>query len=439
MKWALWLLVLFSVAVAVTLAARYNSGYVLVVAQPYRLELSLNLMAVLLLALFFLTYFIVRLAVITLRLPAEVKEFRSRRRREKARSAMLDGLKAFFEGSYAKAEKSSAAALELKESPAVSAISALVAARSAHELRKYTRRDEFIAIAESIAPKEITARLMTQAELLLDEHRPEEALKILRSLHTAGTRQHAAALRLELKAQRQLKNWDAVLSLLSQLEQLDATDITRMKQLRRHAHVENLKSRTLNPQALQEYWQNTSSTDKKDNKVAAVAARAAADAPGRRARLDPLMQSRDLGAAGAGQAVGGAAGKGVAPTEFELSVLVPVTSLCPCSKAISDYGAHNQRSHVSVNAVFSDPACVQVDELIRAVEQQASCELWGLLKRTDEKFVTERAYENPKFVEDLVRDVAEQVKGLPGVLRFRIEAENFESIHNHSAYAVIEG
>jgi HemY protein len=274
MKWALWLLVLFSVAVAVTLAARYNSGYVLVVAQPYRLELSLNLMAVLLLALFFLTYFIVRLAVITLRLPAEVKEFRARRRREKARSAMLDGLKAFFEGRYARAEKSSAAALELKESPVISTISALIAARSAHELGKYTRRDEFIAMAESNAPKEITARLMTQAELLLDEHRPEEALKILRSLHTAETRQHAAALRLELKAQRQLKNWDAVLSLLPQLEQLDATDITRMKQLRRHAHVENLKSRTLNPQALQEYWQNTSSTDKKDNKVAAVAARA---------------------------------------------------------------------------------------------------------------------------------------------------------------------
>jgi HemY protein len=274
MKWALWLLVLFSVAVAVTLAARYNSGYVLVVAQPYRLELSLNLMAVLLLALFFFTYFIVRLAVITFRLPAEVNEFRSRRRREKARSAMLDGLKAFFEGRYAKAEKSSATALELKESPAVSAISALVAARSAHELRKYTRRDEFIALAASNAPKEITLRLMTQAELLLDEHRPEEALKILRSLHTAGTRQHTAALRLELKAQQQSKNWEAVLGLLRQLEQLDAIDMTLMKQLRRHAHVENLKSRMLNPQALREYWQNTSSTDKKDNKLAATAARA---------------------------------------------------------------------------------------------------------------------------------------------------------------------
>lgn len=126
-------------------------------------------------------------------------------------------------------------------------------------------------------------------------------------------------------------------------------------------------------------------------------------------------------------------------SEFELSVLVPVTSLCPCSKAISEYGAHNQRSHVTVQLVFDDPAHVNVDALIRAVEQQASCELWGLLKRSDEKFVTERAYENPKFVEDLVRDVAVELKKVAGVQRFRVVAENFESIHNHSAYAVVEG
>lgn len=126
-------------------------------------------------------------------------------------------------------------------------------------------------------------------------------------------------------------------------------------------------------------------------------------------------------------------------SEFELSVLVPVTSLCPCSKAISEYGAHNQRSHITVNAVFNDPSAVDVDSLIRTIEQEASCELWGLLKRGDEKFVTERAYENPKFVEDLVRDVAVQLKSVAGVQRFRIEAENFESIHNHSAYAVVEG
>ncbi len=130
---------------------------------------------------------------------------------------------------------------------------------------------------------------------------------------------------------------------------------------------------------------------------------------------------------------------GESGVEFELTVQVPVTSLCPCSKAISEYGAHNQRSHVTVTAHFTDPSLVDVDTLIRDVEKQASCELWGLLKRTDEKFVTERAYENPKFVEDLVRDVAQAVRALPGIRQYRIEAENFESIHNHSAYAVVTG
>ncbi|MCC2596425.1 GTP cyclohydrolase FolE2 [Pusillimonas sp. MFBS29] len=126
-------------------------------------------------------------------------------------------------------------------------------------------------------------------------------------------------------------------------------------------------------------------------------------------------------------------------TEFELAAQIPVTSLCPCSKAISEYGAHNQRSHVTVTAIFSQPDLVDLDHLIRLTEQQASCELWGLLKRTDEKFVTERAYENPKFVEDLVRDVAVQLQAVSGIQRFRVVAENFESIHNHSAYAVVEG
>ncbi|OZI33847.1 GTP cyclohydrolase I FolE2 [Bordetella genomosp. 10] len=123
--------------------------------------------------------------------------------------------------------------------------------------------------------------------------------------------------------------------------------------------------------------------------------------------------------------------------EFELVVQVPVTSLCPCSKAISEYGAHNQRSHVTVSAILGDD--VGMDDVIRAVEEEGSCELWGLLKRPDEKFVTERAYDNPKFVEDLVRDVAARMAARQGIRRYRVEAENFESIHNHSAYAVVEG
>jgi GTP cyclohydrolase I len=121
---------------------------------------------------------------------------------------------------------------------------------------------------------------------------------------------------------------------------------------------------------------------------------------------------------------------------FTLKVLVPVTSLCPCSKKISERGAHNQRSHVTVAARIN--TFVWIEDLIDRVEGQASSELWGLLKRPDEKYVTERAYDNPRFVEDLVRDVAGELNGDKRIEWYVVESENFESIHNHSAYARIE-
>ena len=121
---------------------------------------------------------------------------------------------------------------------------------------------------------------------------------------------------------------------------------------------------------------------------------------------------------------------------FTMKVVVPVTSLCPCSKGISDYGAHNQRSHVTICARTNTH--VWIEELVRIAEDQASCELYGLLKRPDEKFVTERAYDNPKFVEDLVRDVATALNRDPRIDAYVVESENFESIHNHSAYALIQ-
>jgi GTP cyclohydrolase IB len=121
---------------------------------------------------------------------------------------------------------------------------------------------------------------------------------------------------------------------------------------------------------------------------------------------------------------------------INIKVIVPVTSLCPCSKKISDRGAHNQRSHVTVNVETDD--FIWVEEIIDMVEAQASCELYGLLKRPDEKIVTERAYDNPKFVEDMVRDIAHQLNIDERILAYTVESENFESIHNHSAYALIE-
>jgi GTP cyclohydrolase I len=121
---------------------------------------------------------------------------------------------------------------------------------------------------------------------------------------------------------------------------------------------------------------------------------------------------------------------------FTMKVVVPVTSLCPCSKRISDRGAHNQRSHVTVTARTND--FVWIEEIVDIVERQGSSELYGLLKRPDEKFVTERAYDNPKFVEDMVRDVAAVLNLDERIDAYVVESENFESIHNHSAYALIE-
>ncbi len=120
----------------------------------------------------------------------------------------------------------------------------------------------------------------------------------------------------------------------------------------------------------------------------------------------------------------------------EVKVVVPVTTLCPCSKDVSDYGAHNQRSHVTLQARLRD--FIWVEELIEIVERVASCELYGLLKRPDEKYVTERAYDNPKFVEDMVRDVAVQLNSDDRISAYTVESENFESIHNHSAYAMVQ-
>jgi GTP cyclohydrolase IB len=121
---------------------------------------------------------------------------------------------------------------------------------------------------------------------------------------------------------------------------------------------------------------------------------------------------------------------------LSLRVIVPVTSLCPCSRDISEYGAHNQRSHITLTTRINQP--MWIEELIDIAEAEASCELFGLLKRPDEKYVTERAYDNPKFVEDAARDLAVRLEADSRVDAYVVECENFESIHNHSAYALIE-
>jgi len=154
---------------------------------------------------------------------------------------------------------------------------------------------------------------------------------------------------------------------------------------------------------------------------------------GKRAPVSGVQSLLDYQAGARVHAVAGAA------AQVTLTLVAPVTSLCPCSKEISEYGAHNQRSHVTIEAsVDADAASFGFEDLAAIAEQAASCEIYGLLKRPDEKYVTERAYDNPKFVEDLVRDVALALDAHPGIAAFAVSAENFESIHNHSAYARVE-
>lgn len=128
---------------------------------------------------------------------------------------------------------------------------------------------------------------------------------------------------------------------------------------------------------------------------------------------------------------------GAADVQLGLRAQVPVMSLCPCSKEISDFGAHNQRSHVTMTVNLDSNTQMTVEDLVAIAESEASSELWGLLKRPDEKWVTEHSYSNPKFAEDLVRDVAGKLKADQRIQSFVVEVENFESIHNHSAFARI--
>ncbi|MCU7885419.1 MAG: GTP cyclohydrolase FolE2 [Candidatus Thiodiazotropha sp. (ex Lucinoma annulata)] len=121
--------------------------------------------------------------------------------------------------------------------------------------------------------------------------------------------------------------------------------------------------------------------------------------------------------------------------QISVKVAVPATSLCPCSKGISDYGAHNQRSLITVTARID--GFIWIEELIELIEGEASCDLYSVLKRPDEKYVTEKAYDNPKFVEDIVRDVASRLDSEKRIGAFTVESENYESIHNHSAYALV--
>lgn len=265
MRWIFWILGLFALAVGLALALRVNTGYALFVWPPYRVELSLNLLALVLLAAFAAGYLLLRFVLGAIGLPAQVRLYRARRRSERARTSMLEAVGAYFEGRYGHAQRAAARAMEAAESPALGAV---VAARAAHEMREYDARDAYLARAGRIAPDATAMRAVATADMLLDQRRFQDALAALKAL----PRKHTTALRLELKAQQQAGNWEATLPLIDQLERRGVFDITQAGQLRRYAHMENLKRKTPDQRALEECWQKIPAAQQRDTKVAAAAA-----------------------------------------------------------------------------------------------------------------------------------------------------------------------
>jgi HemY protein len=269
MRWLVTFLIVFAAAVALSLAARYGEGYALLVYPPHRIEISLTLLVLALLALFALLHGLLRLASHTVRLPAHVAAFRRRARAHRANEAMRQAWQAFLEGRYGRSEKLAARAYALDESPGAAA---LLAARSAHQLRDPERRERWLARAEDAPGASRHARLATQAEAAIDERRFEEARAVLRELHAGGPR-HVATLRLLLRAEQGLQNWDEVLRLVRLLEKRDALPGETATQLRVTAIVENLKRKALDAESLTAYWSKVPSSDRTRSRVAATAAR----------------------------------------------------------------------------------------------------------------------------------------------------------------------
>lgn len=237
MKYLVWILVLFAGAVALTTLS-HSAAYLLLVYPPYRIELSLMLFVLILLAVFILAYGVVRLWVAALQLPEYVRQFRLEKAQTKGRELLEEAMGAFFEGRYAAAERASARAMELGDS---SALHPIIAARAAHELHEYEKRDIYLAASEPKSVGDSTMRLMATTKFMLDQRDPRAALDALQQLRNTGVRGHIGALSLELKAQQQAGNWDAVLNVLEQLEKRAAIDVTMAAQLRQQAWLEKIQ------------------------------------------------------------------------------------------------------------------------------------------------------------------------------------------------------
>jgi HemY protein len=272
MKSLFWLLAVFAAAVALVILGRVHAGYVLFVYPPYRVEVSMLFFVVAAAAGFAVLYALVRLVGQALSLPSIVRGFRSRRRRERAQAALAAALQAYYEGRYARVEKEAAVAFE---NGAVPGLAALLAARAAHQMRDFERRDRWLERADAAGADLQAAGLVTRAELALEERDFVAAREALRKLHGAGPK-HIASQRMRLRAERGAGAWEEVLRLATQLSKRDAIAPALAEEYKVHATVELLQQSAGDPAAFERRWREIPSVEQLKPRIAAAGARHAA-------------------------------------------------------------------------------------------------------------------------------------------------------------------
>jgi HemY protein len=273
MRSLFWLLAVFAAAVALVVLGRVDAGYVLFIYPPYRVEVSMLFFAIALAASFLLLYALLRLLTQAVSLPAYVRAYRARRRRERAHSALAGALQAYYEGRYARAEKEASIAFENGPSPA---LAALLAARAAHQMRDFQRRDRWLDRADASSERMQGACLVTRAELALEDRDFAAARDALRNLHGAGPKQ-IATTRMLLRAERGAGAWDEVLRLATQLGKRDAIAPALAEEYKVQATIELLARSASDEAAFERRWRGVDARDQLHPRVAAAAARHATE------------------------------------------------------------------------------------------------------------------------------------------------------------------
>lgn len=271
MRGLIWLLIVFAAAIALALVGASETGYVLFVYPPYRVELSLILFVLLALLGFVFLYFVARLLYQTFALPTRLREYRARRRQARAQGALVASLQAYFEGRYLRAEKDAARAYDGGAAPGVAA---LLAARATHRLRDFAGRDRWLARAEAVGDPVRIAQTLTRAELALEERDFQSARSLLRGLPSSGAKE-AASQRMLLRAERGAGNWEEVERMAARLAKQDAIPPALAEEARIQAAVELLKRDASGQRALESRWRQLSEDEQLHPRVAEVAARRA--------------------------------------------------------------------------------------------------------------------------------------------------------------------